>query len=253
MRLDPPPSDDVTLSKGHVIMRVNTREMLNVPEDELLDVLNGLVSKVLTNDAAFFTTIDGRMFFKSLAALDLRSNIKLIMLQVEDRLAIAITVGIYPIEPKFALSLETTPKSSSPLTTPTEGRRSLGDRTTLARTNSVMSVYSLPPPPQELLSEQTDGYNSGTLTKSPAASTGTLSKVPSAGALSNAQSVGALSKASTSSDVSLTISVTAPSTKAQLSNSTSSSTVRSVLSFASSRIFCQFTRCAFSKLPFIVL
>ena len=50
VRLDPPPSDDVTLSKGHVITRVNTREMLNVPEDELLDVLNGLVSKVLTND-----------------------------------------------------------------------------------------------------------------------------------------------------------------------------------------------------------
>ena len=43
MRLDPAPSDDVTLSKGHVIMRVNTREMLNVPEDELHDVLNGLV------------------------------------------------------------------------------------------------------------------------------------------------------------------------------------------------------------------
>ncbi|KAL5259488.1 hypothetical protein ACHWQZ_G009808 [Mnemiopsis leidyi] len=189
VRLDPAPSDDVTLSKGHVIMRVNTREMLNVPEDELLDVLNGLV---------------------------------------EDRLAIAITVGIYPAEPKFALSLETTPKSSSPLTTPTEGRRSLADRTTLARTNSVMSVYSLPPPPQELLSEQTDGYNSGTLTKSPAASTGTLSKAPSAGALFNAQSVGALSKASTSSDVSLTISVTAPSAK--VSNSTSSSAERSASS-----------------------
>ena len=42
--LDPLPTDDITLSKGHVIMRVNTRDMLNVPEEELLDVLNGQVN-----------------------------------------------------------------------------------------------------------------------------------------------------------------------------------------------------------------
>ena len=32
------------LPTGNVIMRVNAREMRDVPEDELLDVINGLVS-----------------------------------------------------------------------------------------------------------------------------------------------------------------------------------------------------------------
>ncbi|XP_063681016.1 membrane-associated guanylate kinase, WW and PDZ domain-containing protein 1-like isoform X4 [Bolinopsis microptera] len=180
VQLDPYPSDDVTLSKGHVIMRVNTREMLNVPEDELLDILNGLV---------------------------------------EDRLAIAIMLGIYPVQPKLSLSLETNSQSASPLTTPTEARRSL------ARTYSVMSVYSLPPPPQELLE---DDYYSGTLTKTSAPSTGTLSNGHSNGALSNAESVGALSNHS--SDVSFTISVTAPATRGQATEAGTSTSNRPEMS-----------------------
>ena len=47
MQLDPLPTEDDTLRSGHVIMRVNTRDMLNVPEEELLDVLNGLVRCLL--------------------------------------------------------------------------------------------------------------------------------------------------------------------------------------------------------------
>ena len=44
VRLEPAPSQGAILQTGHVIMRVNTREMRDVPEEELLDVLNGLVS-----------------------------------------------------------------------------------------------------------------------------------------------------------------------------------------------------------------
>ena len=32
------------LCPGHVVLRVNTRDMCEVPEEELLDILNGLVS-----------------------------------------------------------------------------------------------------------------------------------------------------------------------------------------------------------------
>ena len=46
VRLEPPPAGDVTLKPSHVILRVNTRDMLNVPEDELLDVFIGLVGYV---------------------------------------------------------------------------------------------------------------------------------------------------------------------------------------------------------------
>ena len=42
VKLDPEPQGD-TLVPNHVILRVNTRDMRNVPEDELLDILNGLV------------------------------------------------------------------------------------------------------------------------------------------------------------------------------------------------------------------
>ena len=125
-------------------------------------------------------------------------------------------LGIYPVEPKLSLSLELNSQSASPLTTPTEARRSL------ARTYSVMSVYSLPPPPQELLE---DDYYSGTLTKTSAPSTGTLSNGHSNGALSNAESMGALSNHS--SDVSFTISVTAPATRGQATEAGTSTSVRS--------------------------
>ena len=91
MRLEPAPSQGAILQAGHVIMRVNTREMRDVPEEELLDVLNGLV---------------------------------------EDRLVISLCVGIYP-----------TPRPS-----PAVSRRS---NPVLSRTTSVMSIYSLPPPPLE--------------------------------------------------------------------------------------------------------
>ena len=76
-------------------------------------------------------------------------------LQVEDRVLISLTVGTYPAEPALSLSLEPSPQSTSPLATPTELRRSLAsDTRALTRTNSVMSVYSLPPPPQEVLLDQ---------------------------------------------------------------------------------------------------
>ena len=90
--------------------------------------------------------------------------------QVEDRVLISLTVGTYPTpppitDPTLTLSLETSPldlfhpppPTTSPLTTPTELRRGIAEPSprTLARTNSVMSVYSLPPPPQEVLQDQT--------------------------------------------------------------------------------------------------